>query len=94
MSNKKITELPQATSVSANDILVVVTNPETLAITQRASVNTFFSNTVVGALTLQNKQTPANSSITIAGGRIFFDDQYLYVATSNNVVKRILLEAF
>lgn len=99
MATKKITELPQASSISANDLLVVVVNPSSLSDTQKVTVNTFFSNVAIGnttinQLTVSDKRTPANSTITVAQGTIFYDNTYIYIATSNNVVKRITLEAF
>lgn len=99
MATKKITELPQASSISANDLLVVVVNPASLSDTQKVTVNTFFSNVAIGNTTINrlvvsDKRTPANSTITVAQGTIFYDNTYIYIATSNNVVKRITLEAF
>ena len=45
-------------------------------------------------VTIQNSLTPANSSITIEQGKIFWDSSYLYVATANNTVKRVALSSF
>lgn len=65
------------------------------------SANAHFSgaNTHVHALTansvkLNDRQTPANSAITINQGRVFFDDNYLYVAVANNEIKRAALSSF
>jgi hypothetical protein len=38
--------------------------------------------------------TPANSTITITQGRIFYDNDYLYIAVANNTIKRVALSSF
>lgn len=38
--------------------------------------------------------TPANSKITVTQGTMFFDANYLYIATANNNLKRITLNSF
>jgi len=61
-----------------------------------ANSSTFISNlaVVVGNLTSNDKRTPANSSITVQRGTLFHDDDYLYVAVSNNTLKRLPFESF
>lgn len=49
---------------------------------------------LVGVPLLAVNSTPANSSITVSGGRVFCDSDYLYVATANGALKRIALESF
>ena len=46
-------------------------------------------------LIIRNKLTPSNSTGDgISSGKIFFDDEYLYIKTANSVVKRVSLELF
>lgn len=47
------------------------------------------SNTVV----LLNV-TPANSTVNCNFGQLFFDSNYLYIATANNNLKRVALTTF
>ena len=126
MATKKITELSQANTVANNDLLVIVSNPDSSSETKKVTVGRLFNNTAglvitantittnsfvvsntatiktltansitaVDALINQNKQTPANSTITISQGRIFYDNNYLYIATSSNQLKRVALESF
>ena len=96
MTTRKITELPSANTVAPTDLLVVVTNPNNLSTTQKVSVNTLFTNAVAtfANIALVDKRTPANSSISVSGGTVFYDDNYLYISIANNVVKRITLESF
>lgn len=136
-----ITSLPELTTLSANDIVLAVQDPDTTPVVKRlkantigtfvtgtvantlfstlsannisaanavitdlsvsilnvdsTSVNTFTGlNVTVNALVVNNFSTPANSTIAILGGSVFLDNGYLYIATANNVVKRIALESF
>lgn len=43
---------------------------------------------------ITTSQTPANSTITKTHGHIFWDSDYIYVTTANNVVKRVALNSF
>lgn len=47
------------------------------------------------SITIANKFTPASSSIVEAtAGKIFYDDNYLYVTISTGVIKRVALGSF
>lgn len=104
MATKKITELSQANTIANNDLLVIVSNPASSSETKKVSVNTFFSNvftTKTTAVTLiantiinQDNRTPANSTITVTRGTMFYDNNYIYIAVSNNVIKRVALASF
>jgi len=106
MASKKITELNATTTISGGDLLLVVTDPTGVASTKKMTITNFFANvqpnvifngdlTVVNNMVIPVKATPANTSaLTIGKGSIFHDDNYLYVATANNVVKRVSLTAF
>ena len=103
---KQISELPTTTSVAANATFVVVDNTTAVANTKQISANNLFnnssfnvtlSNTAIlsaNTIVIRNNQTPANSTITVSKGTIFFDTDYLYIAVANNTLKRILLTSF
>jgi len=97
--SKSITELTTLATPAGEDLLVIVDSPLGSANTKKISVQTLFSNTsnltiVCNVFVTENQQTPANSTITVRKGTIFFDNSFLYVATANNVLKRISLESF
>ena len=94
MASVEIADLPRANTVSNNDILVIVVNPTTLEETRSVTIQTLFSNTSIGVLKLNDLRTPANSTITIEKGTLFYDTDYFYIATANNEIKRIALEVF
>lgn len=50
--------------------------------------------TTSNGVLITNSLTPANSSIGIPQGKVFWDANYFYVAVSNTVVKRIPLQSF
>lgn len=45
-------------------------------------------------MVIATRKTPANSTITVTQGTIFYDTDYLYVTTANNIVKRVALNSF
>lgn len=61
-----------------------------------SNANTSSANTVVARdfLFIPKKATVTNSAMEISEKQIFFDNNYLYVTTANNVVKRIPLQSF
>ena len=104
----KISELPAKTSANDSDILVIVQNGETVHVNkadfikQVTTINaqdlTATSLTVTDG-TIENvviggKRTPTSSTEVIAQGSVFFDDDYMYIAVQDNLIKRIPLEAF
>lgn len=102
MSNTgvKTSELPVVNSVSGNDKIVVLSNTSSSPVTSVITVNTLFSNTanlqvVAKTLIINNTATPSNSTATtIQSGTVFFDNNFIYIATSNNFVKRVALSSF
>ena len=104
--SSKITELTALTTPAGSDLLVIVDDPSGTPITKKITVDTLFSNlasnvtfsntTVLSANTLVIRRftTPGNSSPTVTKGTILFDEDYIYVATSNNTLKRVALSAF
>lgn len=116
MTATKISELTATTTVAANDLLVVVTDPSGSPATKKMTLSNFYSNVVVTAkfantltfssnvtstlnftannLFITFRTTPSNSSISVASGKLWFDNSYLYVSTSTNTIKRIQLQTF
>lgn len=106
---KRLTDLSLATSVGANDLFWVVRSGNSVSqrITRTTLMNgniavgnstvntTITGNTVTTpTLVLTRIETPANSSITITQGSMFFDVNYLYIAVANNVLKQVPLSSF
>ena len=102
MTSKKISNLVACTAPVANtDYLVMVANAGSN--TGKCLIETFYNNTGSNA-TLNNitgtrlfatdNSTPANSTATETAGRIWYDDDYLYIAIGDNVIKRVTLETF
>lgn len=90
MSNgpKRVSELFVANAVANSDLLVVIANTSGNSVTVSMTVADFSS-------TMHFKTTPiSGSATTVKAGRIFYDNNYIYVAIANNVVKRVLLETF
>lgn len=55
------------------------------------AATTFQSNGVV----ITTQLTPANSSVSsITTGKIFYDDDYLYIKVANTTIKRVALDSF
>ena len=102
MSNTgvKTSEIPSVNSVSTADKVILVTDVSSSPVTKTTTVGTLFSNTanlqvIAKTLIINNTATPSNSTATtIQGGTVFFDNNYIYIATSNNIVKRVALSSF
>lgn len=104
--SKKITELTALTAVSGDDLLVIVDNPSGTASTRKVTVANLLGNssanvTVANSATfsansvvIRRQQTPANSSIAVTKGSLFWDSDYLYIAVDTNTLKRVSLESF
>ena len=106
---KKISELTAVTSANSTDYMVLVDDtsgtPGTKRINAGALLTTGlkarFANTSISQLSvttdkivIENNKTPTSSTMTITKGSIFFDTNYLYVATANNTIKRVSLSSF
>jgi hypothetical protein len=95
----KIDELAAANSVVANSRLLILqanTTANTVEL-KLANVTTFFSNVSsvkVANLVLSTNSTPANSTITVPQGTMWYDTNYLYIAVANNTLKRVALTSF
>ena len=106
---KKISELTLLQTANSADVFVVVDDTTGTPVTRKMNIGRpltqglkgKFANTTISQLeitgdrvVIQNTKTPASSTITITKGSIFFDTNYLYVATANNTIKRVALSSF
>lgn len=90
---KKISELTALTGPAGEDLLVIVDDPTgTSNATKKVTVANFLGNS--SANISLRISTPANSTINVKQGTIFFDSSFLYIATSNNNLKRVSLSSF
>lgn len=105
---KKITELATLTSPTPDDLMVIVDQPATgnvatMHVTVGNLLNNSAANVTVGNtfylsannLLIRRKATSiVSSGTTDIQGSIWFDDNYIYVATANGTVKRAALSTF
>lgn len=106
----KITGLTALTDISNDDLFVVVNDPSGTPATRKITVGDLFGNVtmnvaVTGTTTLTGNTTTTNLHITydttptsstdaVTKGKIWFDSNYIYVATANSNIKRVALQAF
>lgn len=96
----KITELIACTSPTTSDVLVVVSNVAGNSVTAQITTLNLLANgtgnVVVSTnnLIIKSSSTPANSTVTGISRSIWFDDNYIYCVTSNNIIKRAALNTF
>lgn len=88
----KISELTALTSISGGDLLVIVDDPSGTPTTKKVTVANLLGNSSANVV-IQNV-TPANGTITVTKGTIMFDSSFIYIATANNVIKKVALSAF
>lgn len=89
---KKITELSALTAPAGDDLLVIVDDVSGTATTKKVTVANLFGNSTANVVIFN--ATPANSTITVKKGTLLFDNNYIYIATSNNNLKRVSLSSF
>lgn len=102
----KVSEKIPADQAYPSDLLMIVFVDSNTGITTTKSINitNFFANvssnvtinavTSVANLIIKDNHTPLTSSETRLAGSIYFDSDYLYITTQNNVTKRIPLQSF
>lgn len=79
-------------TLGTSDTLVVISNGGVRQVLSNAAFSNI--NLEVATLLIANNATPANSSANVTHGTVWFDSNYLYVATANNVLKRVSLSSF
>jgi len=126
MADKKVTELTAATSTTADDLLMIVDDPNGTPASKKITLNHFFggvsANTVIsGTLTTSANNTINGNKMTVTAnttfngnlrmssdtpssnnagsegygvGSIWFDANYIYVATASGTIKRVALSVF
>jgi hypothetical protein len=90
--SKKISELAALTAPAGEDFIVIVDDPSGTPITKKVTVANLLGNSAANVV-IQNV-TPANGTITVTKGTIMFDSSFIYIATANNVIKKVALSAF
>ncbi len=86
-------QLPIYTGSSANDRVIFLGNTAGRANTATITWQNLLSNTY--GIPVNLISPPANSSaLVITGGSAYTDGTYLYVATANNTLKRVMLSSF
>lgn len=126
MADRKLTELTTASSVTAEDVFVMVDDPNGSPVVKKVSAKTMFgsvkantvfqanvtisgnraliaSNTtftkvlVANTVVLPINSAPASNNATSLGwsvGRLYFSNNYLYIAVNATTIKRVGLSAF
>jgi len=126
MADKKITQLTAITSISGDDLLLVVNDPSGTPASRKVTVTNFFGT--VAPDTVHNGSVTFNANTTFSGnkstvsanttfsgnlrltsdtpssnnagaegygtGSIWFDANYIYVATASGTIKRAALSTF
>lgn len=104
---KSIPEMVALTAPAKEDLLLVV-DVSSANTTKRSTVSAVISNVAnsdlsmaddvtfsANTLIVRRTHTPLSSTtLTIGKGTVFFDSNYLYIATSDNYVKRLSLSDF
>lgn len=89
---KKISELTALSAPAGEDLMVIVDDPSGTPVTKYVTVSNLLGNSSANVVVYH--ATPANSSITVKKGTIMIDNNYIYVATANNTLKRVSLTSF
>jgi hypothetical protein len=92
---RAVSNLATISVLSANDKLIVcLSNGAVRTANTRSAFSNTSSPTVIGNLQFANNATPLSSAVSCSLGQIWADDQYIYVATADNFIKRVALSAF
>ena len=112
----RVSELPLNTSMTGDDLVLVIDSPFSGGTTKRITFNDFMkevytpvsfssnvtiggdlivsTNTVFSNLHISEDTTPTTSFWPSNKGKIWFDNNYLYIAVDDNTVKRVMLSSF
>jgi hypothetical protein len=92
---KKLSELPSATSVAGDALMVVVDTPSGTANTKYITVSNLLSNSAnVRATSIKGTTAPSTANATGVAGEIRYDSSYVYVCVANNTWKRAELSTW
>lgn len=104
MADKKVTQLNSLTSLSADDLFMVVDDPSGTPTNKKVTAGNVFGNINIpaavgpsGSLSLRTlSPTSDNSTTQYPTGSMWFDNDYLYIVVNqtSNGIKRILLSEF
>ena len=91
-STRKITVTGAFSNIGSPAVFSnTVTISGNVTITGNVSSN---ANVTANNLFINYRSTPLNSTDTVTTGKMWFDNNYIYVAISNNVIKRAALSSF
>lgn len=86
---KKVTQLPTATSVTGDALLIVVTDPSGTSNTKHISATNLLTNSSnVRATSIKGTTVPATANATGTAGEIRYNSTHIYVCVANNTWKR------
>ena len=88
----KVSLTNELTGADSADLLYVVDTSAGANGGKHITVSNFLGNSSAN-LAVQII-TPANSTITVRAGTMFVDTDYLYIAVSDNTLKRVALSTF
>ena len=103
MADKKVTQLDALTSLSGDDLFMVVDDPAGTPTSKKITVTNAFTGmtailtagSVSGTFALK-ANTPESSTQdgSFPAGSIFYDNDFIYVAISPTLIKRAILSDF
>jgi hypothetical protein len=92
---KRLSELPAATSVAGDALMVVVDTPSGTANTKQITVSNLLSNSAnVRATSIKGTTAPATANTTGVAGEIRYDSSYVYICVATNTWKRASLSTW
>lgn len=92
---KKLSELPSATSVAGDALMVVVDTPSGTANTKYITVSNLLSNSAnVRATSIKGTTVPSTANATGVAGEVRYDSSHVYVCVANNTWKRAELSTW
>lgn len=104
MADKKVTQLDALTTLSADDLFMVVDDPAGTPTNKKVTTENVFGSINVpaavgpsGSFSLRTLSPSSDNSVTqYPTGSIWFDQAYMYVVVNQttNGIKRILLSEF
>ena len=101
-NSKRFSNVTACTSIKSSDLVLVASknaSSNTGYYTRQCNVAVLFTNVALASVNnavISKNSTPSNSSSNsgVVSGQFWFDDNYIYVVTSNGSVKRATLSTF